>query len=349
MSTVEAVLEPAGSTRTSASRSKAAETALNLRVGEWVEVRSAEEIIATLDDDCSLDGLPFMPEMLQYCGRRFRVFKSAHKTCDTIDSYAIRRVRNAVHLDLLRCDGEAHGGCQAGCLLFWKDAWLKRAQGDHPGGLRSNTESPLAHEQLRKATRVNSRQEDEPRFRCQATDLLKYSTNVPRRERWDPRFYLKDLTSGNVKILDFVRFGLQSMLNAFMLRWFGVRHPRICGVAKGPVTAKELNLQPGELVRVRSKTDIVETLNAQQRNKGLWFDVEMVPYCESGPHKVLRRVDKIVDEKTGKLINLRNPCLILDGVTCSGKRSSDRMFCPRSIYPYWRELWLERVGDERAQ
>src|SRR2546425_499560 len=93
---------------------------LNLRVGEWVEVRSAKEILATLNNDQCLEGLPFMPEMLQYCGKRFRVYKSAHKTCDTIETFRIRRMTNTVHLGELRCGGEAHGGCQAGCLLFWK-------------------------------------------------------------------------------------------------------------------------------------------------------------------------------------------------------------------------------------
>ena len=33
---------------------------------------------------------------------------------------------NAVHLEGLRCDGAGHDGCQAGCLLFWKESWLKR-------------------------------------------------------------------------------------------------------------------------------------------------------------------------------------------------------------------------------
>src|SRR4051812_3839773 len=105
---------------------------LGLRAGEWVEVRSADEILGTLDAQQSLEGLPFMPEMLQYCGRKFRVYKTAHKTCDTVKEYAIRRMNNAVHLDGLRCDGEGHAGCQAGCLLYWKEAWLKRsAPADH--------------------------------------------------------------------------------------------------------------------------------------------------------------------------------------------------------------------------
>ena len=61
---------------------------------------------------------------------------------------------------------------------------------------------------------------------------------------------------------------------------------------------------------------------------------------------VLSRVERIVDEKTGNLIQLPNPCLILDGVTCSGMLSSSRMFCPRKVYPFWREIWLTRVSND---
>ena len=103
---------------------------LNLRVGEIVEVRSEAEILATLDARAELESLPFMPEMLQFCGRRFRVDKLALKLCDTIGSTGMYRMHNAVHLEGLRCDGQAHGGCQAGCLIYWKEAWLKRAPAD---------------------------------------------------------------------------------------------------------------------------------------------------------------------------------------------------------------------------
>jgi hypothetical protein len=101
------------------------------------------------------------------------------------------------------------------------------------------------------------------------------------------------------------------------------------------------------MVTVRSKDEILQTLNAEQRNRGLYFDVpEMSPFCENGEYRVLRRVERIIDEKTGRMINIPNACLILDGVVCSGHRSSHRMFCPRSIYPYWREVWLERAAAD---
>src|SRR4051794_17968284 len=35
-------------------------------------------------------------------------------------------------LNYLRCDGSAHGGCQAGCRLYWKEAWLRRVDASEP-------------------------------------------------------------------------------------------------------------------------------------------------------------------------------------------------------------------------
>src|SRR6267143_5114480 len=98
---------------------------LNIIVGELVEVRSREEILSTLDQNGKLDAMPFMPEMLQYCGKRFRIFKRADKTCDNIRDWSLRRVKNAVHLAGVRCDGSSHADCDAGCLLFWNERWLK--------------------------------------------------------------------------------------------------------------------------------------------------------------------------------------------------------------------------------
>jgi len=262
---------------------------------------------------------------------------------------------DAVHLEDLRCDGSGHGGCQAGCLLFWKEAWLEPVA--HGGSANARLVSPVdqslpAHDVagLHASTRVacGGPEAASPCYRCQATEIRNATTEVRRRDRFNPFFYLRDLTSGNVTLRDFIRFGLFAAFNAMSRRWFGRRYPLVCGRAGDKTPNATLNLQPGELVTVRSKDDILQTLNAQQRNRGLFFDVEMTPFCENGSYRVLRRVERIIDEKTGRMINIPNACLILDGVTCSGHRSSDRMFCPRSIYPYWREIWLERAVAENG-
>src|SRR5262245_18385131 len=106
------------------------------RTGDLVEVRSKEEILATLDQHRSADGMTCMPEMLQFCGQRFRVSAVAHKTCVTAQqTWKGRRLQTAVHLAGLRSDGSAHGGCQAYRSLFLHDVWLKPADGKRAGSV----------------------------------------------------------------------------------------------------------------------------------------------------------------------------------------------------------------------
>src|SRR5258708_13655420 len=97
-------------------------TAVDLKPGDMVEVLSAAEIRSSFDADGKLDGLPFMPEMLAFSGRRLHVSKRADDTCALGQP---RRIERTVHLEQLRCDGSAHRGCEAGCLFLWKEAWLR--------------------------------------------------------------------------------------------------------------------------------------------------------------------------------------------------------------------------------
>ena len=177
---------------------------------------------------------------------------------------------------------------------------------------------------------------------AQATELLNATEPLPW---WDPRQYLKDLLSRNVGLWTFIRYMLISWFNALMRRRLRRQaYPSIRGLAGDKTPAAALNLQPGELVTVRSKAEIMRTINAGQRNRGLWFDAEMVPYCGHS-FRVLRRVQRLIDEKTGHMLSLPSDCLILDDVTCGGCLSRNRLFCPRSLYPYWREIWLKRAHE----
>jgi hypothetical protein len=115
-------------------------------------------------------------------------------------------------------------------------------------------------------------------------------------------------------------------------------------LAKDPPPIVPLNLQQGEVVRVRPREKIYESLSAHRKNRGLWYDIEMERFSgQSFP--VLARVERLIDERTGKMIKLTRDCIILDGAVCDGCRSTNRLFCPRAIYPYWREAWLERVVE----
>ena len=75
----------------------------------------------------------------------------------------------------------------------------------------------------------------------------------------------------------------------------------------------------------------------------------MLPYC-GRTFRVKDRVRQIIDDKTGRMLNIPKDCVILDGAVCSGERSAGRWFCPREIHPYWREAWLRRVEQsDRAE
>jgi hypothetical protein len=337
----------------------------DLRPGDLVEVRSEEEILATLDASGTIGGLPFMPEMLAYCGKRFRVNKRADKTCDTINYSGARRMLNAVHLENLRCDGGRHGGCQAQCSIFWKEAWLKRVDGSNGGradrgGSARAAQPGLSRERLQQLTERPERGEGgEVRYRCQATDLL--TATSPLRT-WDVRQYLRDVRSGNVGIAALVRaflfrvflkthnliaYRLQISLYNKLQAWRGgTPYPYLAGT-RDKTPHATLDLVPGEYVRVKSHAQILDTVNERRRNRGLSFDPEMVRYC-GRVHRVRARVERIIDEKTGKMTALASDCIILENAICHAEYSPQRLFCPRQLYPFWREIWLERVAAPAA-
>jgi hypothetical protein len=344
---------------------------LKLRAGDWVEVRSKEEILRSLDKNGRLEELPFMPQMFQFCGQRFRVFKRAHKTCDTVNHTGGRRLPHAVHLEH-RCDGEAYGGCQAACLIFWKDAWLKAVdEVGRPAGKSLGQQPPPAQEacctesDVMAGTRHDFKPDDgDPRYICQATQLPYFTTWLPW---WDMAQYLEDFTSGNVTAGRMLRGGIYAAFYNLAqsgiglgrpLRWSydkfqsiygGIPYPRRTGrIPKGSRTPTcTLNLQPGELVRVKSYQDILATLDVGHKNHGLYFDAEEAVHC-GRLFRVRARVNKYINENTGKLKTLKDTCVILENAWCQARYSNCRMFCPRSIYSWWREVWLERVSEDTS-
>ncbi|MBS0267980.1 MAG: hypothetical protein JSS54_03255 [Proteobacteria bacterium] len=338
---------------------------MTFQVGEWIEIRSKEEILATLDKTGRLEGMPFMPEMFQFCGQKFKVYKSAHKTCEFVYTLKSRSVPNTVHLDL-RCDGAYHGGCQHACLLYWKKAWLKdpyALSDDRDGQPVASGDDCTEADVLATAQSTNER--NETIYSCQGTDIPRFSSPLAW---WDMRQYLRDYRTGNVDLqtlfngMAFGTFtGLVGASNRLglklggPLRWLYDQFAFVCGpfprrpgkVPKGhPLPWSVENLQAGELVRVKSYDEILKTIDVDCRNRGLSFDAEMVPYCGK-EFRVRAVIDTMIDEKTGKITKLKNRCVSLEGAICRSKYSNCRINCPRSILPWWREIWLERVSEDR--
>jgi len=337
------------------------------KVGDWVEVKTREEILRVLDHQGRTDGMPFMPEMFAYCGKRFRVQKRAHKTCDTVFPTRGRKLRDAVHLET-RCDGSGHGGCQAGCLLFWKEAWLKKvddgalSQAPRPNDARSHGAAVCTEEAVRAAAVTTSKDAPtgEPRYVCQATELPYFTEDLVW---WDVRQYLEDYASGNVGLwrmfqtwtfscyYHVVQAGigvgpaLRWLYDRLHFLWGGPRYPRRAGTIPSdqptPIAAP-LNLREGELIRVRSHEEILKTINVDGKNRGMFWDAEMVPYC-GGTYRVRKRVERLVDERTGKMLKMKTAAVQLEDVTCQAIYSCHRLFCPRALFPFWREIWLERA------
>ena len=172
-------------------------TAAPLCAGEWVQVLSKEEILRTLDQNGRLEDLPFMPQMFRYCGQRFQVYKRAHKTCDTVSGHYVGlRLSRAVHLDL-RCDGQAYGGCQAACLIFWKEAWLKRVGAAQDLTAITNLWAKTGETGCTESDVWRATKQGLPgvqTYACQATELLHFTTPL---KWWDVGQYVETYRSGN--------------------------------------------------------------------------------------------------------------------------------------------------------
>jgi hypothetical protein len=309
-----------------------------MRPRSLVEVKSAEEIALTLDASGTLDGLPFMPEMVEFCGRRFRILRRAEKTCieAPTGAFLIREFRGGevFLLEGLRCSGANHDGCQRLCMFFWKAAWLRLVPDRHPDA--GNQLHSI--QEIRPTLRTKI---DAERYFCQSTELGNATRIEPIgafRILWK---CLRDFWSGGIGLFEAIALIFAPLYRKVRDRVVG--RPRLLGnLKRTPVGA--LNLQPGELVAIKSLSEIRETLDTQGRNRGLVADIELGRFCGSR-YRVRSRLDRMISESNGRM---RHPegTVLLEGNTCLCARALGG--CPRLEFCYWREVWLERVSEDDA-
>jgi hypothetical protein len=302
------------------------------KAGEWVEVLEWEAIEKTLDADGTCDGLPFMPEMLEYIGRRFRVLRYAEKTClESSDGRFLNRAflkKDILHLDGLRCSGADHDGCQRLCLLFWKAAWLRKVRVEQSAVVMNLPSLDKVRSNLK--TRETS-----TKYFCQATQLEKITRDATREDTISQCF--KDLWSGAIGILEMISLILVPLGRRIRNRVFG--RPRLLGTLKR-TPVEHLALQPGDLVEVKSLKEMQGTLDALGRNRGLVCDIELNRYCGKR-YRVLTRLDRIITERTAEMRSVE-ATVMLEGIPCLCAWTLGG--CPRSDFAYFREIWLKKVG-----
>jgi hypothetical protein len=301
---------------------------LRLRPGDLVEVKAADEILQTLDQDGTLEHLPFMPEMVEFCGRSFRVARRVTKTCayGTYSTMLAFDTDDVVILDGLRCSGADHDGCPKACVIFWREAWLRKVAN---GPLRPGSNSK-GNERLRVRLKTKS----SPKiYFCQASELLKAAHELSHRERF-------------VKCIDEVRSGncglLQMIQRIAIWLFWRIRRALLGPYGKGTnktTPAESLSLQPGEVVEIKSMGSITATLNETAHNRGLWFSPDQRLLCGQ-QRRVVKRIEKLIVDGTGEMRQLRDT-VYLEGSMCG---CSHVAFggCPRDEFVYWREAWLRR-------
>ena len=95
--------------------------------------------------------------------------------------------------------------------------------------------------------------------------------------------------------------------------------------------------------RGEKRQEIRTLINAEGKNHGLTFELEMLQHC-GRRYQVAFPLRKVILEEagkkaTGKMVTLTNT-VVLEGVACRGLCMKN---CPRANFFWWREAWLRRV------
>ena len=304
--------------------------ASNLRPGDCVEVLSPTDILKTLDAAGTLDKLPFMPEMLEFCGQRFRVAKRVVKTCYYGTASGMRKfpAEDVVLLKGLRCSGVDHDGCQKACTIFWREAWLRKVE-----SLDTIQRSADAEASRRLRSRLKISIGPNTYF-CQASELLNATAELSHWERLGKCF--SDIRAGNCGVLE-----MAQRISVWL--FWKIRKVFFGAYARGnkkSTPVESLDLRSGELIEIRPLANITATLNEKGFNRGLSFTPAMGSSCGE-KYKVKRKLEKIIVDGTGEMRQMHNT-VFLEGSMC-GCSCVAFGGCPRDEFAYWRDIWVLRV------
>jgi hypothetical protein len=104
---------------------------LGVQPGEWVRVRSKEEIGKTLNAGAAHRGLMFTHEMVQYCGMTFLVRSRVDRLINENTGELLHMKQECIALEDVVCKGHYTSGawfCAREHLPLWREDWLERVE-----------------------------------------------------------------------------------------------------------------------------------------------------------------------------------------------------------------------------
>jgi len=299
-------------------------------------------------------------EMLPFCGKRFRVIGERTKRCDTINNAGLRRLKDCVHLEDLRCGGRSPwADARLGAYSFWKEAWLKTSSGtaypqNRTIGFRRERH-PLPISKLMEKTRKRRRRKH---LRMCATPARQQncSGQQPRSPSARARPLPLDLwremcPSGVLRAMLFC--GLSEVDSNRRLSHLVVGYDRVHQLTGAPHTPtdreRSLRLhghaQPSarRIGSSKSQEEILKTVDTRNRNRGLYSTSRWSDFAGGKVPRVAKKWKKIINERTGKMIRFSDSPVMLEGVTCRSEVSEGKLFLPSEYSFLLGEVWLQRA------
>ena len=152
---------------------------------------------------------------------------------------------------------------------------------------------------------------------------------------WDVRQDLRPLLAGNVTILAFAAALLAWLLNGEQGFRGRIPFPDATNGGQSRTPADAKNLAFHDQVRVPGSMEIGKTLDAENCNCELRFDREMIRHCHP-QHALVSRVDRIIDDVTGRMVRMKTLCILLHDMVATGEFLR---YGAQQEYLLWREVW----------
>ncbi len=186
---------------------------------------------------------------------------------------------------------------------------------------------------MRKKTNKNIRSDFEG---CQLYCVPAFATGYPPAQKYT--------------LMSFIKRKLAYPWNRYVKRWLKKIYyvsAKSRGLTSAQKAAKKFapasSFTEGDLVWVRSKEEILSTLDPFNELKGCSFLPDMYKYCET-EQRVFRVMQHFMDERDYKMKKTRG-IILLENIFCSGTAVFGK--CDRCCFLFWREEWLKKISPEQ--